>query len=279
VETGQLEVRGFKISYEVFGNPQAPPILLLPSWQIIHSRHWKMQVPYLARFFRVVTYDSPGNGGGERTTDPAAYEMDRMVDYGVGLLDHLSIAQADVIGFSRGCSYGLWLAAGYPERVRRLIMIGFGPPNFDENPAFWQRRNHYEGWQKRNAHYWREDYRGWLAFFFAQIFTEPHSTKPIEDGINWGLATTPEILISTIYNPALSPKMPAEEAIRRVGCPVLLIHGTEDNLNDIAHSRRLAESRPDWEFVALEGCGHAPHLRDPVKVNLLMMDFLRRSHK
>jgi pimeloyl-ACP methyl ester carboxylesterase len=60
---------------------------------------------------------------------------------------------------------------------------------------------------------------------------------------------------------------------------VLLIHGTEDNLNDIAHSRRLAESRPDWEFVALEGCGHAPHLRDPVKVNLLMMDFLRRSHK
>jgi pimeloyl-ACP methyl ester carboxylesterase len=92
VETGQLEVRGFKISYEVFGNPQAPPILLLPSWQIIHSRHWKMQVPYLARFFRVVTYDSPGNGGGERTTDPAGIGGGIvLMDYSVGHLGPLTV--------------------------------------------------------------------------------------------------------------------------------------------------------------------------------------------
>jgi predicted glycosyltransferase len=54
----------------------------------------------------------------------------------------------------------------------------------------------------------------------------------------------------------------------------LLIHGQDDRIVDISRSQELAEARPDFEFVTLEGCGHAPHLRDPVKVNLLLNDFL-----
>jgi pimeloyl-ACP methyl ester carboxylesterase len=239
-----------------------------------------MQIPYLARFFRVITYDTPGNGGGERTTDPAAYEMDRIVDYAVGLLDHLSIAQADVIGFSRGSRTGLWLAARYAERVKRLILICLRPPtNYQEISAFWQRRDRYEGEQKYNAHYWREDYQGWLEFFFGRMFPEAHSTKQIEDGLNWGFETTPEILINTVHGPAFLPQIPFAEAVRRVHCPVLLIHGSDDHIVESVHSQTLAETRPDWEFVLLEGCGHAPHLRDPVKVNLLIREFLHRTQK
>ena len=47
-----------------------------------------------------------------------------------------------------------------------------------------------EGWAKYNRHYWLRDYHGFLEFFFSQMFTEPHSTKPIEDGVGWGLETT-----------------------------------------------------------------------------------------
>ena len=43
-----------------------------------------------------------------------------------------------------------------------------------------------EGWAKYNRHYWLRDYGGFLEFFFSQMFTEPHSTKPIEDGVGWG---------------------------------------------------------------------------------------------
>ncbi|HRV96282.1 MAG TPA: alpha/beta hydrolase, partial [Anaerolineae bacterium] len=71
-ESGTLELHGFQIGYEIFGDPQSPPVLLLPTWQIAPSLHWRMQVPFLARNFRVITYDPPGIGGGERTTDPAA---------------------------------------------------------------------------------------------------------------------------------------------------------------------------------------------------------------
>src|SRR6185503_7793630 len=60
-----------------------------------------------------------------------------------------------------------------------------------------------EGWAKYNKHYWLRDYRGFLEFFFSRAFTEPHSTKPIEDCVGWGLETTPETLALTQLAPDL----------------------------------------------------------------------------
>lgn len=277
LQSGQLKVEGFQIGYEIFGDSPARSLLLLPAWQIVHSRIWKMQIPFLARFGRVITFDMPGNGGGERTIDPVAYEYDRTVDQAVGLLDQLGVAQADVIGLSRGCTYGLLMAARYPERVGRLVLIDglvtathWPPP---DDPGFWERRETYTGWEKNNAHYWRAHYGDWLDFFFSQAFSEPHSTKAIDDATAWGLETTPEILIQTIH-PARFPLLTSEEIVARIHCPVLLIHGDDDRVAAIAASRSLAAARPDWEFVTLQGCGHIPTSRDAVKVNQLMADFL-----
>jgi hypothetical protein len=47
---------GVGIRYERFGQGR-PAILLLPTWSIVQSRHWKMQVAYLARYFAVVWFD------------------------------------------------------------------------------------------------------------------------------------------------------------------------------------------------------------------------------
>ena len=58
-ERGYADVGGVRIAYEVFGDGEQT-ILLLPPWAIIHSRFWKLQVPYLARHFRVVTFDPRG---------------------------------------------------------------------------------------------------------------------------------------------------------------------------------------------------------------------------
>ncbi len=51
-----------------------PVILLLPTWEIVHSRIWKFQIPYLARHGRVVTFDPRGNGRSDRPADVAAYD-------------------------------------------------------------------------------------------------------------------------------------------------------------------------------------------------------------
>ena len=54
-----------------------------------------------------------------------------------------------------------------------------------------------EGWAKYNRHYWQRDYLGFLEFFFAKCFNEPHSSKQIEDCIGWGLETDPDTLADT----------------------------------------------------------------------------------
>ena len=45
---GRVERDGLSLGYEVFGSGE-PTLLLLPTWTIVHSRIWKMQVPYLSR--------------------------------------------------------------------------------------------------------------------------------------------------------------------------------------------------------------------------------------
>jgi pimeloyl-ACP methyl ester carboxylesterase len=158
-QSGQVKLAGFQIGYETFGDPTAPAVLLLPTWQGVHSRLWKMQVHTLARFFHVITYDSPGNGGGERTANVAAFEYNRVVDQGVGLLDYLRVARAAVVAISRGCWYALDMAGRYPERVARTVLISnFIAPDFQftDDPACWERRDAYEGWQKWNYYYYLE---------------------------------------------------------------------------------------------------------------------------
>jgi pimeloyl-ACP methyl ester carboxylesterase len=270
IESGQLTTRGFCIGYEVFGQHRDPCLLLLPTWQISPSRHWDMQVPYLARSFRVITYDPPGVGTGERTDDASAFELDRVVDYGIDLLDHLGVDRTGVVGLSMGGAYGLWMAARYAERVSQLLVIGTVLPEwaFADDPSFWARRDCYEGWERRNAHYWREHYPDWLTFFMAQVFSEPHSTKAIEDAIAWANETTPEILINSVVNPRLLPAMSLADVIERIHCPVLLMHARDDQIADIATTHSLAEARPDWRLIEFDAGGHAVHIRNAARVDL-----------
>src|SRR5713101_2870941 len=73
-ESGFVEREGVRTYYEVYGDGE-PTVLLLPTWSIVHSRHWKMQIPYLARHCRVVTFDGRGNGRSDRPSEPAAYDQ------------------------------------------------------------------------------------------------------------------------------------------------------------------------------------------------------------
>lgn len=274
-----LEVAGYRIAFEDYGAQDAPPLLLLPCWQIAPSKVWKMQVPYLARSHRVIAWDPPGIGGGERTTDPAAFEFDRVIDYGIGLLDYLDIERTSIMGFSLGGAFGLWMAACHPERVERAILIASARAEWASgaDPAFWEPRAAYAGWEKRNANYWREDFPGWLEFFFGHVCSEPHSSKMFDDLCSWAMETTPEILIASIVNRSTLTPRPLERATSRVECPVLLIHGTDDRVASVETSREIAALRPDVELVEIAGGGHTPQARDPVRVNLEIDRFLGRS--
>ena len=54
-ETGVVERDGVRVFWESYGRGE-PTILFVPPWSIVHSRIWKMQIPYFARHFRVVCF-------------------------------------------------------------------------------------------------------------------------------------------------------------------------------------------------------------------------------
>jgi pimeloyl-ACP methyl ester carboxylesterase len=276
-EEGYVERDGVRVFYEVYGQGE-PTVFLLPTWSIIHSRHWKMQIPYLARHFRVLTFDGRGNGKADRPTEPEAYHEREFAADAIAVMNATDTEQAVIVGFSMGGQRGLILAAEHPERVAGAAFIG---PSFPGGGEPLHERWEYdfdkeyeteEGWAKFNKHYWLRDYLAFVDFFMSRIFTEPHSTKPIEDCVGWARETDAQTLIATVETPALTPE-DAQALAARVRCPVLVVHGKDDAVVSVTRGIALAE-QTGGGLVTLEGSGHAPHVRDPVKVNLLLREFV-----
>jgi len=274
---GYLDRDGVRIYYEVYGTGE-PTFLLFPTWEIVHSRAWKFQIPYLARHGRVVTFDRRGNGRSDRPGDVRAYDRRATADDALAVLDE---AGADRVVLVSWCGSGedLLFAAEHPERVAGLVLIApdllvteepadeEGPYSFDEEPVT------ADGWAKWNRHYWLRNWPGFLEFFFAKTFTEPHSTKQIEDSVGWGLQTDSRTIVRGMDAEWFNDRDSTLRLCARVRCPALVIQGTADAVVGPARGAAVAAAIPGARLVTVEGSGHAPHIRDPVRANLAIRDF------
>jgi pimeloyl-ACP methyl ester carboxylesterase len=276
---GFVDRDGVKVYYETFGAGE-PTILFLPTWEIVHSRTWKFQIPYFARHGRVVTFDRRGNGLSDRPRDVLAYDRRATADDALVVLDNVGAGRVVVVSWC-GAGDDLILASEHPDRVAGLVLIApdllltddpaeeEGPYPFDEEPET------LEGWARWNRHYWLRDWPGFLEFFFAQTFTEPHSTKQIEDAIGWGLQTDPQTILRGMDAKWTNDRDSALRLCAHVPCPTLIIQGSADAIVGPARGAAVAAAIPQARLITLDGCGHAPHLRDPVKVNLVLREFVK----
>jgi pimeloyl-ACP methyl ester carboxylesterase len=278
-EEGYVECDGVRVFWESYGDGPTT-FLLFPTSPISQSRLWKAQIPYLARGHRLLTFDPRGNGRSDRPTDPAAYSYWEYVEDGRALLEAAGVDNAILVGLCDGGGWAVMLASTHPETALGVVALAPCLPyltpshqNYTRYP-FTEPLDTDEGWAKYNIHYWRRDFRGFLEFFFSQQLPEPHSTKQIEDCVEWGLGTDPETLALADEEAPL-PWGSVEEAravCERVSCPVLVIHGDLDQCQPRERAEAVA-SLTGGALVALEGVGHLPQARHPVKVNLLIRDF------
>jgi pimeloyl-ACP methyl ester carboxylesterase/predicted glycosyltransferase len=276
---GYVERDGIKVGYEVFGTGD-PTVVLTPTWSIVDSRHWKAQVPYLARHFRVVTVDPRGNGRSDRPTDPAAYSDQEFEGDLLAVLDEVGAQRAVLAGLCTGARRALTTAARHPDRVLGVAALAPNAPWLPPRPeravyGFEERLDTDEGWAKYNRHYWQRDYRGFVEFFFRTVEPEPHSTKVLEDAVGWALQTTPEVLAASLTAPSYGDDpVLVEDMLRSVRCPVLVVSGSADRCQSRERIVRVAELTRAREVV-LEGAGHLLQARQPVVVNRLLHEFVR----
>ena len=119
-ESGYVERDGVRLYWERYGDGE-PTVLMLPTWSIIHSRHWKMQIPYLARHCRVLTFDGRGNGRSDRP--PSGYGEAQFAADALAVMDATATERAVLVSLSQGAQRALLLAAEHPERVDRAVFI------------------------------------------------------------------------------------------------------------------------------------------------------------
>ena len=192
-ESGYVERDGVRVYYEVYGSGE-PTVLLLPTWSIVHSRHWKMQIPYLARHCRVVTFDGRGNGRSDRPQGASALQRRASsrtmpsrcwTRRGTERARHRRpLARRD--------SGRMLLAAEHPERVEALVFIapdvlGVARATPERSVyAFDAEHDTRRGLGQVQPPLLAARLSRFVEFFFARRSREPHSTKQIEDARRLG---------------------------------------------------------------------------------------------
>jgi pimeloyl-ACP methyl ester carboxylesterase len=280
-EEGFVERDGQRLFYERCGDGEET-VFLLPTWSLLHSRHWKMQIPYFARHFRVLAMDGLGNGRAVRCRNPQRYGPGEFARDCPAVLDASGTERAVMVALSRGAQYLLELARLAPERVAGAAFVG---PMFPYTPSHWSVLRHprfaplfgkpgphYRWWGRTNAVHWRQDYAVFCEWFISRCLPEPHSTKAIEDGVGWALDTDPETLIATALGRWLRDRSTLRGLAQSLDCPVLVIHGDRDRITPLRDGRALA-TLAEGQLEVVTGAGHFPHARKPVQVNLALRDF------
>ena len=243
---GAVDNEGVSIHYEVFGSGPAT-VFLMPTFPIVDSRMWKAQVPYLARHFRVVTADPRGHGRSDRPQDPAAYGDDAYASDVIAVLDATGTESAFLVSLCLGTQVGgdgrrgrarpgarTGLARDRPRRPGARDLDGGG----DRRPPL-GRRLPGLGRAPQRAH-----------------GPGAHSTKVYDDMVEWALDTD----AATLGARFASPKRLTEESeVVRVAaglsCPVLVMHGTEDDCQNPERGTRFA-GLAGGRLVVIEGAGH-----------------------
>jgi pimeloyl-ACP methyl ester carboxylesterase/predicted glycosyltransferase len=280
---GFVERDGQRVFYELFGEGEET-IFLLPTLSLFHSRHWKMQIHYFARHFRVLTMDGLGNGRADRCRDPRRYAPVEFARDCLAVMDATGTERAVMASLSMGAQYQLELVRLAPERVAGAAFIG---PMFPYTPSHWSALLHPLAipfseavqvpspvwWAHMGPVHWRRDQARSAEWFISRAFPEPHSTKAIEDGVGWMLDTDPDSVAAMLsHRKYLRGRRTLRELARKLDCPVLVISGDRDKIAPPRDARALARLS-GGRLEVVHDAGHGPHARKPVHVNLALRDF------
>jgi pimeloyl-ACP methyl ester carboxylesterase len=276
-----------ELCYETFGEPGDPAVLLIMGlgtqmigWQEDFCRE------LAGRGFFVIRYDNRDSGRsthfdsvpppsplelGLRRPKRVAYRLADMADDGVGLLDHLEIEAAHVVGASMGGMIAQLLAARHPERVLSLVSImsstgsrWSGQPAMRVLPAF-----------LRRPPAGKEAYVERIEQLFELV------GSPGFDRDKQALREMAELSFDRGASSAgLARQMAAiiesgsrVADLKRIKAPTLVIHGTKDRLVRKSGGRATARAISGAQLMMIEGMGHDlprgawPQILDAIESN------------
>ena len=250
-------------------------VVLMPGWPMSPARVWKAQIPYLARHLRVVAFDPRGNGRSDRFEDLASSSPSGFAADTLAVMDAAEMERAVVVTIGPGAQTALILAAEHPDRVEGAVLITPDPWAADQYLDSFGKGDldTYEGWDKFNPTYWRQDWQGFARWWASTVSAEPHSTRQIEDLTAWIAAADPEAITAYAFEMGLTDREEVLAGARRVRCPVLVIYDDERKIASEDTWTPLAEAT-GGRLLKIEGANHLGPGRYPVPFNLALRQFV-----
>lgn len=228
--------------------------------------NWRLTLPALAQKFRALAPDCAGFGYTERKPDDR-YHLDGWVAHIVGFLDALGVAKTHVVGNSFGGALALALAIRHPERVERLLLMGAAATPFpitDGLEAVW-------GYQPSLAN--MEAIMDWFAYD-RSLITPDLIRSRFEASIRPGYQEAYSAMFPAPRQPHVDALAPAEEALRQLKHPTLIVHGRDDKVIPLASSLRLHALIEPSELHVFGRCGHWTQIEKRDRFNQLAVNFL-----
>lgn len=243
--SARVKLGDITIYYEAQGQGES---LILLHGALSSANSWKNQIPVFSQQYRVIAFDSRGQG---RTTDadvPISYHL--MAEDTLRLIDYLEIDSAYIVGWSDGGIIGIDLATHHPERVKALVAYGA-----NTSP---------DGLQESFIEYLRDSSVSDIAKDYGAEYL--------------GLSSQPEhlpIIIEKIRIMLLTqPNFTAEE-LAGIRIPTLVIDGDKDDVVRIDHTIVIAKAIPNAELILLPGMGHKAPDTNPAEWNEAVLEFLK----
>ena len=261
-----------KLYYEEVGN--GVPILFIHEFASDH-RGWEPQMREFGKRYRCISYSARGYTPSHVPSDPNVYTFKHMMRDAVGVLDHLKIDRAHLIGLSMGGYTSLQVALNHPERVRSMVLAGAG-----SGSERWFTANFHKHSQAIGDQFEREgsaavartyghsasripflikDPRGFAEFAARLAEHDARGSACTSRGFQGGRPS--------LYD--------FENEIRKLSTPALIVVGDEDD-RCIEPSLFLKQTLPASGLVMMPKTGHVVNLEEPDLFNRVVGEFLTR---
>ena len=263
-------VGGVRLYYEEVG--QGLPMIFVHEFAG-ETASWAPQVRFFARRYRTIAFNARGYPPSDVPDDPAAYSQMQAAEDIKGVLDHLKIAKAHVVGLSMGGYATLHFGLTYPERALSLVVAGAGygskpdeREGFRRDSATIVERFEREGMEKVADTYAAGPTRVQFRDKDPQGYAEFHDL--LTRGSARGHALTMrgvQMMRPSIYE--LTDRM------AKLDVPTLVMTGDEDEpcLEPSVHMKRTI---PMAGLVIIPRSGHTINLEEPELFNRAVLDFV-----
>lgn len=248
-----------RFHYRDWGNPSAPPLIILHG---LTGHAWEFDevASALSDKFHVMTINQRGHGDSDWAEE---YNPEIMANDVADFIDEINLGKANVIGHSMGGVNAWWLAAQYPEKIEKMVLL-------DINPQVISSSEIVGLWQEYLAYYAQAEYNSLeegVAEYMASYegsheeALEIFATNNLKqnDADKWVWKFDAGNLLKWMQSTENTAQEQLE-ILETITCPTLIVKAGSSPFTDISDMVQMEETIPDSEMVIVPGSGHDIHI-------------------